>query len=157
MGMMGTIRRARDAAGREQGFERGQSTVELVTALPILLVVAFIVVNATLFLSECAAFDRLAPQAVRVHAASPAYGQDVSAGKDLVQRQLEAAFPEENLSVEVAVRETAGGMLSFDATLRFFPTLFGLGLRTEVLGVALPQLSHTVACTVDRYKPGVIV
>lgn len=121
MGMTGAIRRARDAAGREQGSERGQSTVELVAALPILLAVALIVVNATLFLSECAAFDRLAPQAVRVHAASPAYGQDVSAGKDLVQRQLEAAFPEENLSVEVAVRETAGGMLSFDATLRFSP------------------------------------
>ena len=36
-------------------------------------------------------------------------------------------------------------------------TLFGLGLRSEVFGVELPGLSHTVDFTVDQYKPGVFV
>lgn len=131
--------------------------MELAVLLPVLLVVGLIVTNATLFLSECAAFDRLAPQAVRVHAASPGYGQDPAAGKAAVLAQLEEAFPEDNLSVSVAVEEVAGGLLSYEATLRFSPTLFGMGLRSEVFGVQLPQLVHTTACVVDRYKPGVLV
>ena len=50
-----------------------------------------------------------------------------------------------------------GGRLEFRATLEYFPTLFGLGLRSEVFGVELPGLSHTVDFTVDQYKPGVFV
>lgn len=141
-------------AGRS---ERGQSTIELVAVLPVLLTVAVIVVNATLFLSECAAFDRLVPQTVRAHAASPGYGQDPTACRGLVQAQLDEAFSADNLAVSVAVEEVSGGMASFAATLEFSPTLFGLGLRSEVFGVALPRLAHTVEFTVDRYKPGVVV
>ena len=137
--------------------ERGQATMELLAVLPVMLAVALIVTNATLFLSECAAFDRLAPQAVRVHASSPAYGQDAQGSRALVQAQLDEAFPEDNLEVSVAVSQAAGGRLSFDATLEFVPTLFGMGLRSEVLGIELPRLSHTVTCTIDQYKPGVIV
>lgn len=137
--------------------ERGQATMELLAVLPVMLAVALIVTNAVLFLSECAAFDRLVPQAVRVHASSPAYGQEVQDSRALVQAQLDEAFPEENLKVSVAVAQAAEGRLSFDATLEFAPTLFGMGLRSEVLGVELPRLSHTVTCTVDQYKPGVMV
>lgn len=49
--------------------ERGQMTVELAVVFPALLAVAVIAVNALLFFSECAAFDRVAREAVRLHAA----------------------------------------------------------------------------------------
>lgn len=126
-------------------------------ALPVMIAVAVIVVNALLFFSDCAAFDRLAHQAVRVHAASPAYGQDAQRSRDLVQSELERSFARDNLEVSVTVESVSGGRLSFDATLEYSPTLFGMGLRTEVFGVRLPGLSHTVSYVVDQYKPGVVV
>ncbi|HIT45439.1 MAG TPA: hypothetical protein IAC28_05020 [Candidatus Aphodovivens excrementavium] len=149
---MGVTRASRRLYG-----EAGQATIELVVVFPVLLAVAFIVMNATLFLSECASFDRMVPQAVRVHAASPSYGQDAQQAKSLIESQLQEEFDKENLSVSVAVRTVSGGMLRFDATLEFAPTLFGLGMRSEFFGVALPKLSHTASLTVDRYKPGVVI
>ena len=137
--------------------EHGQASVELMMALPVMIAVAVIVVNALLFFSDCAAFDRLAHQAMRVHAASPAYGQDAQRSRDLVQSELERTFARDNLKVSVAVESVSGGRLSFDATLEYSPTLFGMGLRTEVFGVRLPGLSHTVSYVVDQYKPGVVV
>ena len=56
-------------------FEKGQMTVELAVAMPVLIVVAVIAANALTFFAECAVFDRVAHEAVRVHAAAPAYGQ----------------------------------------------------------------------------------
>ncbi len=137
--------------------EGGQASVELMLALPVMLAVALIVMNASLFISECAAFDRLAPQIVRAQAASVAYGQDIQDSRNLVQEHLEEAFSRDNLEVSVAVEAESGGKLVFSATLKFFPTLFGLGLRSEVLGVELPALSHSVSFTIDQYNPGVIV
>lgn len=152
-------RRGRLARARIAPMERekGQATIELVAVLPVLLAVAFVVMNATLFLSECAALDRLAPQAVRVHAASPSYGQDVQQARGLIESQLQQAFDADNLSVSVSVEEVAGGRLRCEATLEFSPTLFGLGMRSEFFGVSLPKLSHTASLTVDRYKPGVVI
>ena len=144
-------------AGAHASSDRGQASVELMVALPVMIAVAAIVVNALLFFSDCAAFDRLAHQAVRVHAASPTYGQDAQRSRELVQAELERAFARDNLAVSVAVESASGGRLSFRATLRFSPTLFGMGLRSEVFGVQLPELSHTVEFVVDQYKPGVIV
>lgn len=40
--------------------ERGQMTVELAVMIPVLVAIAVIAMNAMLFFSECAAFDRLA-------------------------------------------------------------------------------------------------
>ena len=47
--------------------ERGQMTVELAAAFPVLIIVAVIAVNALAFFSECAAFDA-ENEAVRVSA-----------------------------------------------------------------------------------------
>ena len=132
-------------------------TVELAVAFPVLLIVAVIAVNALLFFSECAAFDRIAREAVRVHAASPAYGQGLEQSRALVADEVERAFEKPYLAVRVAVEGTDGGHARFTATLEFFPTLFGLGLKSSVFGVALPHLEHAVALAVDPYKPGVFV
>lgn len=154
----GRLRSSRLPAGafHPTPAEAGQSTVELMAVLPAMILVALIVVNAMLFLSDCAAFDRLACQAVRVHAASPGYGQDAQRSCALVEAQLAQAFDGENLAIGVSVESGAGGTLSFRARLEFTPTLFGMGLRDEVLGVSLPALSHEAVYVVDPFKPGVI-
>ena len=122
-------------------------TVELAVVFPVLLAVAVIAANALLFFSECAAFDRVAREAVRVHAASPACGQGLEQSCALVSQTVEQAFDRPCLGTRVAVT----------ATIEFSPTLFGLGLKSSVFGVSLPHLEHAVSLTVDPYKPGVLL
>jgi len=135
----------------------GQMTVELVVVFPVLIIVAVIAVNALLFLSECAAFDRVAKDAVRVYATSPAYGQGVGQSSALVDQAIKARFDKDYLSSSVTTTGEAFGHVTFTAELVFSPTLFGMGLKSSVFGVSLPTLHHSVTMTVDTYKPGVLI
>ena len=132
-------------------------TVQLAVAMPVLIIVAVIAVNALTFFAECAVFDRVAHEAVRVHAAAPAYGQSLGQSCALVEQDIRAALGADNLDVSVTSGSAGFDCEQFTATLEFHPTLFGLGLRTEVFGVAMPALSHTTSYVVDVYKPGVVV
>ena len=135
----------------------GQMTVEMAVAFPVLIVVAAIAVNAVLFFSECAQFDRLARQSVRIHATTPAYGENADTCCAAVEQELQAAFDRPYLQVSVEHAATALDFEEYTATIRFWPTLFGMGLRSQVFGVPLPSLTHSVTYTVDTYKPGVFI
>ncbi len=135
----------------------GQMTVEFVVVFPVLIIIAVIVVNALLFLSECAAFDRSARDAIRVHAASPAYGQTIEQSLARIDTTLHDRFNKDHLSSSVGVTGGVGGLTTFTATLMFKPTLFGLGLKESVFGVSLPALKHAVSLTVSVYRPGVLL
>lgn len=145
------------AAKARAADSSGQATVELALALPVAIAIALIAVNALLFFSECAAFDRAFRGAVRVHATSPAYGQDVGESCALIDQTLEAAFPADYLETEVSSSGGGVGHVTFTGTISFSPTLFGRGPVESVFGVSLPRLSHSVSMTVDQYKPGVVV
>lgn len=142
---------------RRHHFEKGQMTIELAVALPVLIIVAVITVNALTFFGQCAVFDRVANEAVRVHAASPAYGQGADQSCGLVEQEIQAALDAPNVEVSVTYGEAGFGFERFVATLDYHPTLFGLGLQSEVFGVALPTLTHSAMYTVDVYKAGVVV
>lgn len=137
--------------------KRGQMTVEFVAVFPVLLIVTVIATNALLFFSECAAFDVCAKDAVRIYATSPAYGQTVEQSRAQIELLLSESFDAEYLDFSVAVAGGAEGFTTYTATLHFSPTLFGLGLRSDVFGVTLPQLTHSTSLTVDTYKSGVII
>lgn len=132
-------------------------TVELAVAFPVLIVVAVVATNALLFFSECAAFDNAFRDAVRIHATSPAYGQGVEQSRAQVASDLAASFDRPFEATQVSVEGAAAGHTRFTATIEFSPTLFGLGLKSSVFGVALPSLNHTASFVVNCYKPGVIV
>ena len=137
--------------------DTGQMTVELAVAFPVLIVVAVIAVNACTFLGECAVFDRVAHDAVRVHAASPAYRQSNAQSCSLVEQEIRSAIDANNIDVSVSCSSAGLDFQRFTATLRFSPTLFGMGLRSEVFGVHLPQLVHSSSYVVDVYKAGVLI
>ena len=141
------------AAGRSSG----QMTVEFVAALPVLIAVAAVSVNALTFFGWCAAFDNDFRDSVRVYAASPAYGQGTGDTCALIEQALDERLSADNLSVSVSTHGISAGHTSFSATLEYMPTLFGLGLRSEVMGAAMPKLSHTEELVVDCYKPGVLL
>lgn len=137
--------------------DRGQLTVELAVVLPVALIIAVIAVNACTFFSECAEFDRLARNAVRVCACSPAYGQGIEQSAAAAEAMIGEALDLECEEVAVSAQVRGGGYVSFEAQLRYRPTLFGMGLREEVLGVPLPSLCHSVSLVVDPYKPGMLL
>ena len=141
------------AEGRREG---GQATVELAALLPVALIVAVIAVNALSFFSECASFDRLSRQAVRTCATSMAYGQDTAEARALVKQALSESFALDNEEVEVAVENAGSECVRYRATLSWSPTLFGMGLKSEVFGVGLPSLKHEASYAIDPYNPGVI-
>lgn len=143
---MGVIRR-----------EKGQMTVELAVVFPVLIAVAVLATNALLFFSECAAFDRSLCAAVRIHAASPAYEQSLEQSCTQIQSTVAGLQDRSYLETEIAVESLSGGHARFTGTLHFSPTLFGLGLRSSVLGVSLPRLQHQASFVIDPYKPGVLI
>ncbi len=135
----------------------GQMTVEFVAMFPVMIVIALIAVNATLFLSECSAFDRVFRNAVCTYAASPAYGQDAGQSCALVESALREQFSAENLTVQVSSSGTEGGIVTFNGKLSFEPTLFGMGALHGAFGVSFPALTHEGKFSVSAYKPGVVV
>lgn len=135
----------------------GQMTVEFVIAFPTLLIIAVISMNAMLFFSECAAFDRLARQAICVHAAAPGYGQGSAQVAAQVQSQLQQQFSKDWLQVQVASSGHSPGYVTYTAELDFTPTLVGRSFSGSVFGVTVSPLRHQVSMTVDPYKPGAIL
>ena len=148
---------ARGCANRTAVDEGGQMTVEMAVAMPALIVVAVIAVNACTFFYQCAVFDRVAHEAVRVYAASPAYGEGSGQACASVEQAVRSQLDDQNLDVSVADANVGADFDDYRVTLGFQPTLFGMGLRSEVFGVSMPQLEHTTSYVVDSYKPGVIV
>lgn len=139
------------------GLLRGQMTVEFVAMFPAAMVIALVAVNALLFFSDCAAFDRAFRSAVCTYAGSPAYEQSAAESCALVERALDQGFDAEHLDCEVSSEGVEGGLVTFRGVLRFAPTLFTAGALNGAFGVSFPPLEHTSSITVDMYKPGVIV
>ena len=140
--------------GRRRG-EAGQASVELAVVMPVAIIVAVIAVNALVFFGTCASFDRMARQTICALAASPDSGADAAAVASAVEDELQSSIGEAG-EVTVSVEGEAVGVLRYTARLEYAPTLFGLGMRSQVLGVALPPLVHEVELAVDAYKPGIL-
>lgn len=140
---------------------KGQMTVELVVAFPVLIVVAVIATNALQFFSQCAMFDRIFDEEVRLMAVSPEANSDVAQSCAKVEQQLQHYFDAMGQSVTIEVdvswQQAPMDLDRFEATMKFHPTLFSLELCHEIWGVSLPTLNHSKALVVDCYKAGVLV
>ena len=140
---------------------RGQMTIELAVAFPVLLAVAVIAFNALQFFGLCALFDRVVDEEVRLHAISPNTGVTGFSACGAIERELQEFFQQEApncpVDLQISWQQAALDLDRFTATLDYHPTLFGLGLRQEIAGVSLPTLSHSTSIVVDCYKPGVFL
>lgn len=136
---------------------RGQATVELAVAMPVLLAVALVAVNALSFMGECAAFDRLARQAICTQGASPGYGQSSQDCAARIQSELNAAFSRDFESVAVDVEGSSPGLVRYTATISFTPTLLGRSFSGEAFGIHIFPLQHRTSLALDPYKPGAVL
>lgn len=136
--------------------EDGQATVGFAVALPAALAVALISFNVSVFLSECARFDRLARNAVRVCAASPSYGQSAGECALAIGAMVEDEMDSEGLSCSVFVEESSG-LERYEVLFEYEPTLFGMPLNGSAFGLDLFKLKHAVSLSVDSYDPSVLL
>ncbi len=146
---IGVLRRLREKCG--------QMTVELCVVFPVVIIIAVIATNALSFFGTCAEFDRVVRNAVRTYAASPAQGESSDQSLAYVKASIQGSIDASNMECDVAVEKDHRGYECYTATLYYLPTLFGLGLKSEVFGVQMPRLTHTSCLSVDPYKPGMLI
>lgn len=133
----------------------GQMSVEMMAVLPVAIIIAAIAVNALTFFGDCASFDRLARNAIRVYATSPTYGAGEGQAQAGILQALEGEFDASFERVEVSYSGMSGGLVRYTATLDYAPNLFSMGLRDSILGVSMPHLRHSTSLVVDTYRPGI--
>lgn len=149
--------------------QRGQMAVELAVLVPVIVVVALIVFNLCRFVEACAAFDRIAPDAVISHGVSPAGEQSALASAGSVKACIEKALASARCEVSVTVagaEPVAFGrgltfpvsplLTTYTCTLNYHPwpgsfVIAGVPFSPPV------TLRHVRTLVVDRYRPGVVV
>lgn len=144
--------RVADGPWRKLAGERGQMTIELLVALPVALVIALVAFNGLTFFGLCAEYDRVARNAVRVYASAPTSAVSTDAVAE-VAAAIEADLDCATAESAVEGNAPSAAPATYTCTLTYHPTLFGLGLRSEIFGVAMPALHHRIALSTFSYNP----
>lgn len=134
--------------------KEGQMTVELAVAFPVLIIVAVVMVNALSFAGECARFDRISRNSLRTETSTPSIDESTSASCSRVKEVLDEEFRADNESVEVSILQEKDFCVEFECELKWYPTLFGMGLKSEVFGVHMLELSHKNSLVIDPHRAG---
>ncbi len=148
--------------------DKGQMAVELVVLIPVILIVAGILANLIGYFGQCARFDKVCAEAVRVYGVSPGYGEyGRSASESNITNAIDEAFAALN-NTNISVSSTDIGILSgdkhesnnlvfslepkfrkFTCSLEYNPPFFSLG----VFGTLFPPLRYEKSFVVDPYEP----
>lgn len=147
---------------------RAQATVEMAVVAPVLIVLALIVYNIMMFLSATARFDRMTPDIVLAHAASPA-GADDREGSVVgtVATELSEAMGSYGVEVEVTCAEEespgvgsifslVGGQRTYRCVMKYVPWPGNVVLAGVDMGAPV-VLEHVREVTVDPWRPGVVM
>lgn len=134
--------------------EDGQMTIEFVVLFPVMLMIALIAFNSMLFLSECAAFDRVFRESVCVFAPSPASDESSDRICAAVEGALDRFDQKDHLTCGVTQSAHDNGLTTFTATLSYTPSIFGAYPIHRVFDIELAPIQHSVQIDIDRYRPG---
>lgn len=148
--------------------DRGQMTVELAALVPVVVVMALTLYNLAGFVIACAAFDRIAPDAVISQGVSPAGEQsDLTATQAVSECITGALGRETTCSVEVRAERLSESSGATDITLAPFLTRFVCTLvyrpwpgAFSIAGVSFSPpvtLRHERSIVVDRFRTGVVM
>lgn len=159
--------RLAEGARRDGGGDLAQATVEAAVVLPVMIALAIICFNLMRFTAAVARFDRLAPDVVLAHGASPeGDGPSLAETCRVVERELERAMGDGSVEIEVAARrEDAGveGLLSlagsidvYSCTMAYRPWPGGFVIAGVDAG-APPRLEHEREVAIDPWRPGVVL
>lgn len=133
--------------------EQGQMSIEFVIAFPVMIMIACIMFNACLFLSECASFDRLSKDAIRSKGTSPAYQASTDTCASEICDDLSHSFDASYEHVDVEVETCAYDQVRYTAKLSLHPTLFGQDFSGNIFDVSISPVCHESALVVCPYNP----
>lgn len=136
------------------GDKAGQMTVELCVVLPVVIVIAVVLVNTLWFASDCASFDRVARNCVRIEGVSPRIRDSVEEVQSKIESTLKGSFDGKNQSVRVWTSGKVNNIQQYTCELTWSPTIFGLDLKDSIFGVHISGLKHEVVLSIFPYKPG---
>ncbi len=129
----------------------GQMTVEAAAVLPVMAAVAFIVVNALVFVGDCTAFDIVARDAIRLQADD---GYEGGSGAAEVRARIEEGLSMDYERVEVTCERVGAGHVRYTASIAFSPPFLG---GVSVFGIGVPSIEHETSLTVSPYRKGVVI
>jgi hypothetical protein len=148
----------------------GTASLELAVLIPIILSVAVISINLLVFMGDCAKFDRISAEAVRVYGISPGYGEY---GSDSCSKKIRLAIKEafggvDRIQIEVKNSDSKGefsnggnvGTFSFNPLHREYsckmiskPWLLPDGL----FGIRFSGPVHEKSFVVSPFKAGGLI
>ncbi len=141
----------RSAGRRRERRLAGQMTVEAAYTLPVMVAIAFILVNALIFVGDCTAFDIVARDAIRLQADD---GYEGVSGAAEVRARIEEGLSMDYEKVAVTCERTELGHVRYTATIEFSPPFLS---GATIFGVSVPTLEHEVTMTVSPYRKGVVI
>ncbi|ACV23024.1 Uncharacterised protein [Slackia heliotrinireducens] len=134
--------------------ESGQMTVELACMFPVLTLVAVVVFTSMAFLSECAAFDPAARDAILMQV-DDGYEGGVSSSE--VAARISAATGIPPSCVQVSADRMWNGHVVYTAGFDFRLSSYGLPAPSSVFGVAIPPLHHEIEFEISPYRKGIVI
>lgn len=145
-------RLARRSRSREEtAGNRGQMTVEAAVVLPVMAAIGFVLSIALVYVGDCAAFDIVAREAIRMQADD---GYEGVQGAAEVRSCIEERWGRDYETVEVVCERTEWGHARYTASVELSPPF----LRdASVFGIEAPSLKHEVSLTVSPYRKGVVI
>lgn len=149
--------------------DKGQMAVELMVCMPVVLALAIISCDLLVYLGDCAAFDRVSAEVVRLHAASPAAAEySVSAQRGSISAGIKRAMGSaDRLTFSVSAESSAaqgasgngsvGSLVSwqrcYTCVMRYSPWPFTSG----GFGASPLAIAHSRSYVIDPYHPGVVL
>ena len=129
----------------------GQMTVEFAVIFPVLLIVGFIACNAFVYLGDCASFDIVARDAMRLAADD---GNDASTACAQACERIKQGLGARHEDVSVTCESTVLGHVRYTARTTFSPPF----LRgVSVFGFGVPTATHEVSLVVSPHRKGIVV
>ena len=153
---------------RASRLDSGQMVVELAALIPVMLIAAAISMNLLSYMGDCARFDKVSSQAVRVYGISPSYGDyGKSACTSNIKRAIETEFAgSENVKVDVSstdigsisgsdIADNAGILFSLIPSFRKYTCVMEYKVpffEGGAFGIEFPSQMHTREYVVDVFK-----
>ncbi|MBQ9059053.1 MAG: hypothetical protein IJ125_07705 [Atopobiaceae bacterium] len=146
--------------------QAGQMSVELVVCMPVVLICAFVVFNLAQFVVVCSRFDRIVPDAILAHGASPEGEQTLLTSIEQVEQSIRDAMDTTRATIELTAEPLSFsevGLLSLVGQPTRFTCVLTMSpwpSQLSVAGISLsaPQfMRHECSIVIDRYRPAVVV
>lgn len=137
-------------------WRAGQMTMELVYALPVFILLAFLVAQCVHVLNTCIAFDGYAHELARIEVVAPSSGVSSSEQARAIEQKLSKRFDSESVEVSTRIEELPLHHARAISSITIYPQFFGRSMPRDIFGMRLPSFTHSAQTVFTTYaKAGI--